>query len=366
MTPGIVAESDLAGTLKSEYVFFDGERVARKDFPGNTVAYYFSDHLKTASVITDSTGTIKADSDYYPWGGELQFVNNDSNHFKYGGHEHDSESNLEYYGARYYGNGLSRFITPDWSAAPVPVPYADLNNPQTLNQYAYVHNNPMSYGDPDGHCCDLQYAWDFGAGAVRGVVSSASFGLVGAPKAGDSQASLLGQSYGTFVEGMVGAGVMSKGAGDAGAGLVLAPETGGASLVVSGGGLVEMGAGAVMEAGATKNAAAIMMVAKNSGSGGTNSSQDRTSADELRRDANGRAVPDPEAKGNPHTQLGTRQSKSRPGTSYRQAREFDANGKPVKDIDFTDHGRPQNHPNPHQHTYDSQTGKRNKKAEPVK
>jgi YD repeat-containing protein len=31
MTPGVVAESDLAGTLKSEYVFFDGERVARRD-----------------------------------------------------------------------------------------------------------------------------------------------------------------------------------------------------------------------------------------------------------------------------------------------------------------------------------------------
>jgi len=31
MTPGTVAETDLAGTLKSEYVFFDGERVARRD-----------------------------------------------------------------------------------------------------------------------------------------------------------------------------------------------------------------------------------------------------------------------------------------------------------------------------------------------
>src|SRR5580765_7550092 len=48
MTPGVVAETDLAGTIKSEYIFFDGDRVARKDFPGNTVAYYFSDHLKTA------------------------------------------------------------------------------------------------------------------------------------------------------------------------------------------------------------------------------------------------------------------------------------------------------------------------------
>ncbi|HEY2392331.1 MAG TPA: hypothetical protein VGK22_14245 [Candidatus Angelobacter sp.] len=38
MTPGVVAETDLAGTTKSEYVFFGGERVARKDFPGNTIA----------------------------------------------------------------------------------------------------------------------------------------------------------------------------------------------------------------------------------------------------------------------------------------------------------------------------------------
>jgi hypothetical protein len=33
MTPGVIAESDLAGALKSEYVFFDGERVARRDNP---------------------------------------------------------------------------------------------------------------------------------------------------------------------------------------------------------------------------------------------------------------------------------------------------------------------------------------------
>jgi hypothetical protein len=71
MTPGIVAESDQNGILKSEYVFFNGERVARRDYPSGSVAYYFSDHLKTASVITDSAGTIKAESDYYAWGGRV-------------------------------------------------------------------------------------------------------------------------------------------------------------------------------------------------------------------------------------------------------------------------------------------------------
>jgi RHS repeat-associated protein len=102
-------------------------------------------------MVTNSAGVIKSESDY-PWGGELQFVNSDSNHYKYGGHEHDSETGLEYYGARNYSNGLGRFLTPDWSAVPVPVPYADLGNPQSLNQYAFVGGNPASKADPDGHC----------------------------------------------------------------------------------------------------------------------------------------------------------------------------------------------------------------------
>ncbi|MGC2741860.1 MAG: RHS repeat-associated core domain-containing protein [Candidatus Angelobacter sp.] len=151
MTPGIVAESDLSGNLQSEYVFFDGERVARKDFPSNAISYYFSDHLKTASVVTDSLGNIKSESDFYRWGGELQFSNNDSNHYKFGGHEHDAETGLEYYGARNYSSRLGRFVTSDWSATPVPVPYADFDDPQSLNLYGYVLNNPLSKIDPNGH-----------------------------------------------------------------------------------------------------------------------------------------------------------------------------------------------------------------------
>ena len=107
MTPGIVGESDLSGNLTDEYVFFDGERVARKSTNG--VFYYFSDHLKTASVITDASGNIKSESDFYPWGGELQFVNNDSNHYKFTGKERDTETQLDYFGARYYSNGLGRW-----------------------------------------------------------------------------------------------------------------------------------------------------------------------------------------------------------------------------------------------------------------
>ncbi len=153
MSPGVVAETDLAGTLKSEYVFFDGERVARRDGATGTggVFYYFSDHLKTASIITDSAGTIKAESDYYPWGGELQFVNNDPNDYKFTGKKRDAETGLDYFGARYYSNGLGRWVSADWSATPIPVPYADFEDPQTLNLYGYVRSLPTTRIDADGH-----------------------------------------------------------------------------------------------------------------------------------------------------------------------------------------------------------------------
>ena len=42
-------------------------------------------------------------------------------------------------------------MVPDWAAKATAVPYADFGNPQTLNLYAIVHNNPESLADLDGH-----------------------------------------------------------------------------------------------------------------------------------------------------------------------------------------------------------------------
>jgi hypothetical protein len=65
-----------------------------------------------------------------------------------------------------------------------------------------------------------------------------------------------------------------------------------------------------------------------------------------------------EAKTRPeNTPARERESKTTSET-YPQAREWDAEGKKVRDVDFTDHNRPQNHPNPHQNKYDPKTGKR--------
>jgi RHS repeat-associated protein len=145
MTPGIVAESDLAGAIKSEYVFFGGERVARRD-TNSGVFYYFSDHLKTASMETDVSGNIKDESDFYPWGGELQFSNSNDNHYKFTGKERDAESGLDYFGVRYYSNGLGRWASPD----PKQLSKKHLFSPQRWNKYSYVQNDPLGRIDPDG------------------------------------------------------------------------------------------------------------------------------------------------------------------------------------------------------------------------
>jgi hypothetical protein len=50
---------------------------------------------------------------------------------------------------------MGRWVSPDWSAKADPVPYSKLDDPQTLNLYAYVGNNPLANADPDGHACSV-------------------------------------------------------------------------------------------------------------------------------------------------------------------------------------------------------------------
>ncbi|MBI3896342.1 MAG: hypothetical protein HY313_10485, partial [Acidobacteria bacterium] len=46
----VLAESDLSGTIISEYIYFSGQRIARRT-PSGTVHYYLSDRLGSARVM---------------------------------------------------------------------------------------------------------------------------------------------------------------------------------------------------------------------------------------------------------------------------------------------------------------------------
>jgi RHS repeat-associated protein len=115
--------------------------------------YNHADWLGTERVRTTSSGTIYEKCTDTPYGMNLLCVGPDTSPMHFTGKQHDYESGLDNFGARYYGssNALGRFMTPDWSAKAEPVPYAKLDNPQSLNLYAYADNNPLRFVDVDGH-----------------------------------------------------------------------------------------------------------------------------------------------------------------------------------------------------------------------
>ena len=142
-------ETDATGSTDNaafnEYIFFNGKRIARRD-SSNTVNYYFADHLGTARIVTSSVGAVLDDSDFYPFGGERTVVSSSGNSYKFTGKERDAESGLDYFGARYYASTMGRFSSTD----PKGLGLRHLLNPQKLNKYSYVLNNPLSLFDPNG------------------------------------------------------------------------------------------------------------------------------------------------------------------------------------------------------------------------
>jgi RHS repeat-associated protein len=65
---------------------------------------------------------------------------------RYTGKERDTESGLDYFGARYYGSNMGRFMSPD----PSGIAYSNPTNPQSFNLYSYALNNPLRFIDPTG------------------------------------------------------------------------------------------------------------------------------------------------------------------------------------------------------------------------
>ncbi len=111
---------------------------------GSAVYYLLTDHLNSTARILSSGGSIQASTYYYPCGGKR--------------------------GGSYCSLTTRRFISADII---VPRP----GNPQSLNRYAYVVNNPLRYTDPTGHYLyedapDDPFVWRYDKPA-KGLVRTA-------------------------------------------------------------------------------------------------------------------------------------------------------------------------------------------------
>jgi RHS repeat-associated protein len=122
----------------------------------DSVSYFFSDSLASTRVVTDSNGNICNDADFLSYGGERVYTNNCAQTYKFTGYERDAETGNDYAVARHYNSRIYRFLQPD----PFGMGATDLTNPQSLNRYAYVGNNPSNVTDPSG--TDWLDGGDFG------------------------------------------------------------------------------------------------------------------------------------------------------------------------------------------------------------
>ena len=139
-----LAESDTSGnTWTNEYIFFAGQRIARRDGSGN-VFYYFADALGSSRIIVQAGQTAPCyDADFYLFGAEKILTNTCSQNFKFAAMEYDTESADYHTWFRQYTPNQGRWLSPDPLGG-------DVANPQSLDRYAYALNSPTNLVDPLG------------------------------------------------------------------------------------------------------------------------------------------------------------------------------------------------------------------------
>ena len=121
--------------------------------------YYHSDHLGSASLITDYKGDEYQRIEYTPYG--ETWVEKTSNTgleympYRFTGKEIDEETGLYYYGARYLDPRYSRWLSADPALSEYmsgsKTGMGGAYNSVNLNLYHYAGNNPIKYTDPDGN-----------------------------------------------------------------------------------------------------------------------------------------------------------------------------------------------------------------------
>ena len=135
--------------------YYLGDRLVAMKKSGENVTYVHQDHLGGTSVVSDSSGGLDSSISYHPYGSTRTGSVSTDKKFTC---QRLDDTGLYYYNARYYEPQIGRFISPDTVVQ-------NFANPQSLNRYSYVLNNPLKYSDPSGHwietALDITFiAWD--------------------------------------------------------------------------------------------------------------------------------------------------------------------------------------------------------------
>src|SRR5262249_51872956 len=181
----IIAEYEASGanTLiwKTSYVYLGGRLLATTSgADGTETRFHHPDRLGTR-LVTDASGTVVSEQRSMPFGTMLPITQT------YGGensYQHPTLSNpskkrfttydrsdvttLNYAVNRFYSAQQGRFTQVD----PIGAGASRLEDPQTLNLYAYCGNDPINCIDPDGLLPDLTSIFGTIGGAISRAVST--------------------------------------------------------------------------------------------------------------------------------------------------------------------------------------------------
>ena len=136
---------EVRNTTVRKYYYAGNVRVAMRD--NGTLYWLLTDHLGSTSLTLDSSGNRldpNAELRYKPYGDTRYNGGGQKTNYRFTGQRWDQGHGLYWYNSRWFDPLVGRFMQAD-SIVPDP------GNPQALNRYSYVRNNPLKYTDPTGH-----------------------------------------------------------------------------------------------------------------------------------------------------------------------------------------------------------------------
>ena len=172
------------GTTATKHIYAGNQLIGTVE--GSTLQYVHTDHLTGSNVATNNAGTMIQLLDYQPYGAlriDWKSGTYDEQR-KFTGHEFDRDTALTYGNARYYNQGIGRWISQD----AVFLATGDekiikektgltlsgyLKRPQFNNAYAYAGNNPLTHTDVTGDYTGVDDAAFALGGAAMGVTALA-------------------------------------------------------------------------------------------------------------------------------------------------------------------------------------------------
>ena len=149
---------EITGTTSTKHIYAGEDLVG--NITGSTLYSVHSDHLTGSNVITNSSAGLEELLDYYPYGKIRldEATSTFKTSRKYTGHNYDEDTDLNYMQARYQDGNTRRFLSQDPMFQAIGTDLSGfertqnqlLSNPQELNSYSYVVNNPLKYKDQTG------------------------------------------------------------------------------------------------------------------------------------------------------------------------------------------------------------------------